>query len=41
MTKEYVNLAISRDTHKKLKDIKEVLGITFDELMNELMDVTK
>ena len=38
MTKEYVNLAISRDTHKKLKDMKEVHRITFDELINELLE---
>ena len=41
MTKSYVNLAVKPDTHKKLKAMKEVHRITFDELMNEFMDVTK
>ena len=38
MSKGYINLAVKPETYKKLKQIKEVHGLTFDELINKLLE---
>ncbi len=38
MTNSYTNLAIRSDTHKRLKIRKEVHGLTYDELIRELLE---
>ena len=38
MSKNWINLAIRPETHKLLKARKEVLGLTFDELIKELLE---
>ena len=38
MTKNYRSLQVKDATYNKLKQRKEVHGITYDELINELLD---
>ncbi len=38
MPNNYTNLAIRSDTYKKLKARKEVHGMTYDELIKELLE---
>ena len=38
MTKNYFQIAVREDTYKIIKAMKEVHGITYDELINELLE---